>query len=258
MKSLGRRGGFKCPACGYRDPALGKVEVRVPRFLEPGLYLQRPLAYRHLSPPAEAMGVEPVRAPPLPSLVVWPRAVNKGVRQGLAGDPKMLRLKVLGGGRRVGKSALLVEGSKTRFLMDYGVDISGSEPEFPLHVRPRDLDFVVITHAHLDHSGAAPLLYVSAKPKLYCTGTHAGALGRADSRFPQDIQVLHTLRVRASRRDEDGAVVVEFGDEIEERGVDAEVLERRPHPGQRHGRRSRSTAKPSCTPAISTPWTRAS
>jgi tRNA(Ile2)-agmatinylcytidine synthase len=72
MKSLGRRGGFKCPACGYRDPALGKVEVRVPRFLEPGLYLQRPLAYRHLSPPAEAMGVEPVRAPPLPSLVVWP------------------------------------------------------------------------------------------------------------------------------------------------------------------------------------------
>jgi len=72
MKSLGRRGGFKCAACGYRDATLGKVEVQVPRCLEPGFYLQRPLAYRHLSQPAEAMGMKPVPAPPLPTLVVWP------------------------------------------------------------------------------------------------------------------------------------------------------------------------------------------
>jgi len=131
----------------------------------------------------------------------------------------MLRLKVLGGGRRVGKSALLVEGSKTRFLMDYGVDISGSEPEFPLHVRPRDLDFVVITHAHLDHSGAAPLLYVSAKPKLYCTSLTlelsdvliADFLKISKYYIPYEYGQVEEMR--------SGAAVVEFGDEVEERGA---------------------------------------
>lgn len=83
----------------------------------------------------------------------------------------MVKLKVLGGGRRVGGSALLLESGDTRILLDYGVDISGPEPGFPLHVRPVDLDAVVVTHAHLDHSGAAPLLYVTVKPKLYATKT---------------------------------------------------------------------------------------
>jgi len=72
MKSLGRRGGFKCTACGYRSGALRKAKVEVPRYFEPGLYLQRPAAYRHLSQPAEARGASPVPAPPLPELVVWP------------------------------------------------------------------------------------------------------------------------------------------------------------------------------------------
>lgn len=82
---------------------------------------------------------------------------------------RMPRLRVLGGGRRVGKSAILLESDKLRVLLDYGVDISGPEPEFPLHVRPADLDAVVLTHAHLDHSGAVPLLYISVHPKLYAT-----------------------------------------------------------------------------------------
>ena len=81
----------------------------------------------------------------------------------------MPKIKVLGGAQKVGKNALLVEDNNFRVLLDYGVDISGKEPEFPLHVRPRDIAAAIITHAHLDHSGAAPLLYVSSQPKLITT-----------------------------------------------------------------------------------------
>jgi len=70
----------------------------------------------------------------------------------------------------VGKNAVLVSTPSVRVLLDYGVDISGEEPQLPLHVRPRDVDFVVLTHAHLDHSGAIPLLYISGNPQLLATG----------------------------------------------------------------------------------------
>jgi len=72
LKSSGKGKGFKCEVCGFKTPSSGKIEVKIPRFLDPGLYLQRPLAYRHLSPPAEVLGTPPLPAPPIPELVVWP------------------------------------------------------------------------------------------------------------------------------------------------------------------------------------------
>jgi len=131
----------------------------------------------------------------------------------------MVRLKGLGGGRRVGKTALLVEGSKTRLLLDYGVDISGAEPEFPLHVRPRDLDFIVITHAHLDHSGAAPFLYVSAKPKLYCTRLTLELLDVLIADFLKLSKYYIPYEYGQVEEMKSGAVEVGVSDEVEERGV---------------------------------------
>jgi len=53
-------------------------------------------------------------------------------------------------------------------LLDYGVRIE-DKVMFPSHVSPRDLDAVLITHAHLDHVGAAPLFFASSAPKTYAT-----------------------------------------------------------------------------------------
>ncbi len=131
----------------------------------------------------------------------------------------MLRLKVLGGGKRVGKTALLVECSETKLLLDYGVDISGAEPEFPLHVRPRDLDFVVLTHAHLDHSGATPLLYVSAKPKLYCTRLTLELSDVLIADFLKLSKYYVPYEYGQVEEMKSAAMEVEAGDEIEERGI---------------------------------------
>jgi putative mRNA 3-end processing factor len=45
----------------------------------------------------------------------------------------------------------------------------GSPPTYPLHVKPRDIDSVIITHAHLDHSGCVPSLFVSGNCDVFAT-----------------------------------------------------------------------------------------
>ncbi|RLE66685.1 MAG: MBL fold metallo-hydrolase [Thermoprotei archaeon] len=82
---------------------------------------------------------------------------------------KEVKLKILGSGREVGRSGILLEYGDTKLLLDYGVALGSEEPSFPLHVAPRELDGILLTHAHLDHSGAVPLLYVSETKPLYTT-----------------------------------------------------------------------------------------
>ncbi len=72
-------------------------------------------------------------------------------------------VQVLGAANEVGRSGFLVNCNGTKLLLDYGVMFGrrGSPPQYPLHVKPKDLDAIIITHAHLDHSGNVPSLFVS-------------------------------------------------------------------------------------------------
>jgi len=80
-----------------------------------------------------------------------------------------MRIKFLGGTRQVGKSGVLIKGERTSLLLDYGVMLSREEPGFPIHVQPREVDATILTHAHLDHSGALPMLYISGGIPLITT-----------------------------------------------------------------------------------------
>ena len=80
-------------------------------------------------------------------------------------------VKVLGAANEVGRSGFLVGCNGTNLLLDYGVLFGrrGTPPQYPLHVKPKDIDAIIITHAHLDHSGNVPSLFVSGNTDVYAT-----------------------------------------------------------------------------------------
>ncbi len=73
-------------------------------------------------------------------------------------------INVLGGGREVGRSAVALGYKGKYLLLDYGVNFTENDiPQFPQHIRPSLVEGIVLSHAHLDHVGAAPLIYSSTK-----------------------------------------------------------------------------------------------
>ncbi len=78
-----------------------------------------------------------------------------------------MQIKVFGAAREVGRSAILLEAGHTRVLLDYGIKLDG-EVEYPL---PLDglVDGIIISHAHLDHSGYVPHYFTHDETTVYLT-----------------------------------------------------------------------------------------
>jgi len=82
----------------------------------------------------------------------------------------MVKLTFHGGTHQVGGNAVTVKSKEANLLLEYGVK-PGNPPEFPGHVRARDIDGIIVGHAHLDHSGGTPLFYLNEKKPIFHTRT---------------------------------------------------------------------------------------
>ncbi len=85
-----------------------------------------------------------------------------------------IRVSYLGGGRQVGRSCLLLQTPESRVLLDCGIDIASDQNAYPFLEVPefniKELDAVIITHSHLDHSGFVPYLFkFGYRNPVYCT-----------------------------------------------------------------------------------------
>ncbi|HEX6377674.1 MAG TPA: MBL fold metallo-hydrolase [Nitrososphaeraceae archaeon] len=97
-----------------------------------------------------------------------------------------MKITILGSGKEVGRSGFLVTSNNTNILLDYGVMLK-REPSFPIHVRPKDISTVVLTHAHLDHSGYIPSLFLS--------GSNISVLGTNPTFELSDLLIEDMLKI---------------------------------------------------------------
>ncbi len=87
-----------------------------------------------------------------------------------------VKVTALGGFREVGRSCTLLETPQSRILVDCGVnpDTSDSQKHYPyltaMNLELDKIDAVILTHAHLDHSGFVPYLFAYGfDGPVYCT-----------------------------------------------------------------------------------------
>ncbi len=129
-----------------------------------------------------------------------------------------MQLTFLGAAGEVTGSSYLIETGTINFLVDCGMFQGGREADkknrTAFKFDPKAIDFVLLTHAHIDHSGLLPRLSAwGFRGPVYCTAATADLLqvmlkdsayiqekeiewrnkSRRHSRFPQDLAPLYTV-----------------------------------------------------------------
>ncbi|KZC27968.1 MULTISPECIES: MBL fold metallo-hydrolase RNA specificity domain-containing protein [Rhodanobacter] len=119
-----------------------------------------------------------------------------------------MQITFLGAAREVTGSCFLIETTTTRFLVDCGMFQGGREAaqrnRQAFGFDPSTIDFVLLTHAHIDHSGLLPkLTRAGFRGTIHATAATADLLQvmLPDSAHIQEMQVLRAQRDARGVRD---------------------------------------------------------
>lgn len=119
-----------------------------------------------------------------------------------------MNITFLGAAREVTGSCFLVETADTRFLVDCGMVQGGREAparnRAPFAFDPESIDFVLLTHAHIDHSGLLPkLTRAGFRGSIHTTTATADLLKvmLPDSAYIQERDAERARRYAKSARD---------------------------------------------------------
>jgi KH/beta-lactamase-domain protein len=157
-------------------PSIGEVVIEAEK---PGLVIGRHASTLRDIQREIGWNPEVLRTPPMESSTVdnvrnfllqsrgdrrsFLERVGKQIHSEPGSDPEWVRVTTLGCCREVGRASFVLSTPESRVLIDCG-DKPGAEGEVPYLQLPEanpipDLDAVVLTHAHLDHSALLPLLF---------------------------------------------------------------------------------------------------
>ncbi|PIN87180.1 beta-CASP ribonuclease aCPSF1 [Candidatus Woesearchaeota archaeon CG10_big_fil_rev_8_21_14_0_10_44_13] len=155
--------------------AIGKQGALLREIKEKTLWV--PLIKR--TPPIRSQLIENIRAVLYQNSDYRRKFLNKTghrIYDGWIRDRKneWIRVSFLGGARQVGRSCLLLQTPESRVLLDCGIDVASDQQPYPFLEAPEfkvgELDAVIISHSHLDHSGLLPYLFkYGYRGPVYCT-----------------------------------------------------------------------------------------
>jgi len=120
-----------------------------------------------------------IRTPPLPSRTIQLirgmlkqerqtqkdilLAIGNRIHRPILFKDLCVRMTSLGGFREVGRSCILMQTRDSNVLLDCGLNVGNPNEKYPFFEIPeftvRDLDAIIISHAHLDHCGLVPFLF---------------------------------------------------------------------------------------------------
>tara|TARA_Y100000310_G_scaffold344051_1_gene454806 strand:- start:4826 stop:6727 length:1902 start_codon:yes stop_codon:yes gene_type:complete len=87
-----------------------------------------------------------------------------------------IKVSMLGAGRQVGRSSILVQTPESNVILDCGINpgVAEGPGSYPMLDSPdfklSDLDAIILSHAHMDHSGFIPFLFkMGYRGPVYCT-----------------------------------------------------------------------------------------
>ena len=117
-----------------------------------------------------------------------------------------MKVQLLGAAQTVTGSCYVIEANKVRFAIDCGMHQGNAEIEKRnLHTaayKASELDFILLTHAHIDHSGLLPrMAKENFTGPVYCTDPTRDLIGimLLDSAHIQEMEAEWANRKRARR-----------------------------------------------------------